>query len=642
MPEQKQHQKNIFSLARLKFRELWEDASNAVREQYRVRGQAYSEASPFFQLLRVILHLGRMIFYYIEDSIMELNILTANRPTSIHGLSTLTGHDPFRGSCAKGIIKISFNPERPLTDTDYDSVSILNYTRLNSSITGLPYLIVLPTEAARLNLDTSAYIEVPIYQGDIQVQTVTGKGRSLQSFNIPLDNAEFTDHFAFNLYVNGVLWRKADSFYDMGPNENAYMMRAGIDGGLDLFFGDGNNGAIPELGSIITVQYVVHFGSGGNIFMNDANSKDSWHFMSSGTTNTGESINLDDILKVELVSDITLGANPESTVLTRLAAPHSSRSFVLANTVNYEQFLRRLNMFSIIDVIKGNNTYEDMQNRQRYDSARQYYYLTKQDYISVVNEYGKDSDVAKEIYADLSTLMDQMKAAEQQLLNSTMDDNVIYLFLVPDITKRINSSDNYFTCPETAFYLSKSEQQTIIDLIESSGQKVLTVENRILKPLIPRFAINIDIHKWSNVSEDDIYSKIISQLSKYFIENTRRDRIPRSDLIRIIDGIEGVDSVNVTFDADKNNINIFKSHYGIDDQTGDVILHRFVSDNTGDTLLVRDAYPLFRGGFESINNVRYSDIQNQNGLSAVNVNFIGRSFKNGTNYYSDSSISGRI
>lgn len=40
--------KNIFSLARLKFQELWDDASEAVKKSYNERGQAYSEASPFF------------------------------------------------------------------------------------------------------------------------------------------------------------------------------------------------------------------------------------------------------------------------------------------------------------------------------------------------------------------------------------------------------------------------------------------------------------------------------------------------------------------------------------------------------------------------------------------------------------------
>lgn len=635
--------KNIFSLARLKFTEMWQDATNAVKEQYALRGQAYSEASPFFQILRVILHLSKMIFYYIEDSITELNILTANRPTSIRGLATLTGHDPFRGSCAKGRVKLSFNPMADLTR--YKTISVMNFTKLTSSVTGLPYLLVMPSEAATLNLESGSYLELPIYQGDVEVQSATGTGEQMQSFNFPLNKSQFVDHFMSNLYVNGRKWTKVESLFDMGFYDECYMLRSGVDGGIDVFFGNGENGAIPPKGSIIMLEYVSHFGSLGNLRMKTSNALDSWKFMTSGVSNTGESVNLDDILTVELIEDITLGANPEDTILTRMAAPKMSRAMVLANELNYQYFLERLNMFSIIDVIKGNNTFEDSQNRERYENYRQYYYSIKQEYLAAVNRYGENSDVAKQIYSDLTELLNKMKAAEQVLQNSTLDDNVVYLFLVPDIKTRIDKNENYFTCPISAFSLSESEQRSIINLIELSGEKILTVDNRILKPLFPKFAININIHKWDGVSEGAIYNNIITKLSNYFIENKRRDRIPKSDLIKIIEEIDGVDSVNVNFESDKNNVNIFKSHDGIDPQTGDVILYRTISNNLGDNLLIRDAYPLFRGGFESTNGITYSDNQEQNNRSAVNVNFIGTSTKSGNNTYSENrpkSVSGLL
>lgn len=628
----KKKTKNIFSLARLKFSELWEDATNAVKKSYKDRGQVYSEASPFFQILRVILHMSKMIFYYIEDSITELNILTANRPSSIRGLSTLTGHDPFRGSCAKGIVNISFNPNTDLSA--YKSISLKNFTKLTSSVTGLPYILVIPAEAATLPLDTGAHLELPIYQGEIEFQTATGTGEKMQSYNYPLNNTQFIDHFICNLYVDGVKWTPVQSLYDMGYWDQTYMIRSGLDGGIDIFFGDGDNGAIPQAGSTIMIEYISHFGSMGNLAKATSNALDSWKFMSPGYSDTGATVNLDDILKVELQTDITLGANPEDTVLTQMAAPKVSRAMVLANEVNYEYFLQRLNMFSVIDVIKGNNTFEDEQNRERYENYRQYYYSIKQEYLAAVNKYGEQSEIAKTIYADMNTLLTKMRAAEQVMRNSTVDDNVVYLFLIPDIKHRIEGADNYFTCPIESFSLSETEQKAILDLIELSGEKILTVDNRILKPLFPKFAVNIDIHKWNGISEAAVYEDIIKVLSDYFINNKRRDRIPRSDLIKIIENIEGVDSVNVTFDCDKNNINIFKSHNGIDTQTGDVVLYRTISNNTGDKLLVRDAYPLFRGGFESVNGIYYSDEQRMNNRSAVNVNFIGTSFKSGNNIYS--------
>jgi hypothetical protein len=54
-------------------------------------------------------------------------------------------------------------------------------------------------------------------------------------------------------------------------------------------------------------------------------------------------------------------------------------------------------------------------------------------------------------------------------------------------------------------------------------------------------------------------------------------RVPKN---QIIEGIDGVDSVNVWFDADKNNLKIYNNFYGID-QCGDIILERYVKDAYG-------------------------------------------------------------
>ena len=103
--------KNIFKLNRLSFTDLWNDALDHVKAVYRERKQTFNTASPFAQLLQVILHMSRMIFYYIEDSITELNLRTATRTNSIKGLAQLTGHNPSRSIASRGSIKITFDTE---------------------------------------------------------------------------------------------------------------------------------------------------------------------------------------------------------------------------------------------------------------------------------------------------------------------------------------------------------------------------------------------------------------------------------------------------------------------------------------------------------------------------------------------------
>ena len=80
----------IFSLNRIKYEELWEDALKYIKGVYNSKNEEFNSSSPFAQLLSVILHLGRMIIYYIEDAINGTNIKTAWRPDQIRGLATLT------------------------------------------------------------------------------------------------------------------------------------------------------------------------------------------------------------------------------------------------------------------------------------------------------------------------------------------------------------------------------------------------------------------------------------------------------------------------------------------------------------------------------------------------------------------------
>lgn len=91
--------------------------------------------------------------------------------------------------------------------------------------------------------------------------------------------------------------------------------------------------------------------------------------------------------------------------------------------------------------------------------------------------------------------------AQQKMSDNTFQDNTIYLFLVPDIKKRLSSNANYFNCDESLFYLSEVEQENIINLINNSGQRIMTIENKIIQPKVARFSINVHAKIWSTYDE---------------------------------------------------------------------------------------------------------------------------------------------
>ena len=103
---------SMIKTARIRLSELYQDSINFVKTSYNNVGQYFSMASPMGQLLQVILNIGRMVLYYVEDSITELNINTASRANSVKGLASLTGHNPSRGQAARGTLRLTYNGEK--------------------------------------------------------------------------------------------------------------------------------------------------------------------------------------------------------------------------------------------------------------------------------------------------------------------------------------------------------------------------------------------------------------------------------------------------------------------------------------------------------------------------------------------------
>jgi hypothetical protein len=612
---------SMIRTARIRLSELYQDSINFVKTSYESVGKYFSMASPMGQLLQVILSIGRMILYYIEDSITELNINTASRPNSVRGLASLTGHNPSRGQAARGTLRLTYNGEK--LDMYGNTVVIPNYTKITSSINGLIYTITLPGEEVRLDLTSiTNYVNVDVVQGVLEYQQATGNGDPLQSFNFQSKKGASIDNYFVNVFVNGKRWENRDSILDMVRNEEAVMVKTGQTGGIDIFFGNGYNGKIPSLGSTILVEYLLTDGDAGNLEAPSTPNAKNWKFESKGYSLNSQEVDLNKIIKVSIDKDILFGALEEPIYLTRLLAPHVSRSFVLANSNSYIYFLRKLNMFTIVDAIPGFATFEDRFALDKYNQAKTTYENINEEYRTLVSTVGAQAQRSLNKKTELNSAQQQVYYWQGKLEEEKQDDNTVYLYLVPDVNKRIPANQNYYTCNLSSFILTSAEKTGILDLIEESGQRVLTVDNAIMTLKYPRFVLNISLIIYEGYELNTIREQIISKTSDYFLKNTRRDRIPASDLVRIIENIDGVDSVTVWFDADRANFEIYGTGYGIDDY-GDILLERFVEDAFGNRVPVRDIYPLIRGGWESLQGIYYDDSIAKDKLSNVNINLRG-------------------
>lgn len=610
----------IFKANRLRFNELRDDVYEYLRNVYKLNNQEFTIASPFAQLINVVLHLGRMILYYIETSITELNIATAFHERSIRGLASLAGHTPSTGLAARGALYMTYNNSSDLAG---QTIRINNFTKIRNTSNGLTYMAVFPGKHMRLTVGAhDNKIEIPIIQGELKYQQATGTGYALQSFNFANKANELVDNFFVNIYVNGELWMAVPSLLDMGYEQKACIIKPAFNGGIDVFFGTGNSGAVPEKGASILCEYIVSAGPLGNILEND--DVNYWTFDEGGYDVEGNIIDLNSIYTLSSASEVLFGAEKEAIEITRQLAPHVSRSFVLANAINYRYFLTKLNMFSIIDAFSGFDTVEDSKIEKEYLTAKNKYEYTKETYMAQVNLTGKNSEAAEEAYDQMIEAQNEYDILKEKYDDSKLDDNIVYLYLVPDISKRINTGENYFTCSKDRFLLTEDEKQGIINLIDDSGQKIITVENRILDPIFVNFAVNIFVQIWANYNFNAVKSAIITVLSNYFIKNTRRDRLPVSDLVRIVESVAGVDSVSIFFDADKNNSYYYgEGNYGIDEY-GDIVLTRLVKDKLGNIVEINDLQPIFRGGFTSSQGIEYGTSLDSL-VGPINITLRGRS-----------------
>ena len=533
----------IFEKAKIQSSQLFEQAYLFLAEKFEQSSKVFSIGSAYGQILYVLTKLSDMILFFIEDSVTEMSIDTASRTDSIHGLARLTGHNATRAVASTG--EISFYISKT-PDMKGDQIIIPNFTKIKCDNNGKIYTLNLIDDQVRLKVGENTLTKAQVIQGEIFAQSFTGDGGDLQSFTVTSRGSVLIDNFFVKVYVNGALWKKYDSIYDMPMGAKGYLVKTGISGGLDLYFGNSYFGSNPPTGAEIRVEYMQTGGEGGNLREGDSV---SFKWTEPGYSLTGDEIDLNEHLTTTMSKLITFGSNPEPTALTRLVAPKTSRSYVLANPENYIIFLEKFNYFSVVDAY---TTFDDQ-------------------------------------YLD--------------------DDNVIYLFLVPDITKRLQNNENYFSVPLQYFTLSDQEESKVQEVIENSGSKVVNTVVKIVDPEIKKYVINISLVVFEGYSQEVIRYNIISNLSSYFLNNRRRDLIPSSDIVKLVENVEGVDSVNISFISEDNEIskkaNLSAPVIGIDDM--------------GDIIIGRNQLAVIRGGWKDRNGVFYDDGIFDDKAGSVNI-----------------------
>jgi hypothetical protein len=553
----------FFQNSRLKASELVQQAVEYLVVKYEQAASVFTPASPFGQLLVVISNIAELIFTYISHTAEELNIRTAQNIESIQGLAQLAGHEAHRGGSAYGVMGIKLNTSN---DFEGNHVKIKNFSKFVIAETGCVYFMNLPTDSIKLTVGGNSFISVPFMQGEIESQTFTSNGTALQSFNPVIKG--MTDHDNVAVRVNGKEWRKVNSLYDMpaydddNPDRSeCFIVKTSPTVGISVFFGNDSFGKIPPAGALIEIVYIRTSGLAGNSISTGL----SYSFIDMGIDEYGNEVDLNEILIVETIAPPMLGTNYEDPEFTKAIAPKASKSFVLATPENYVSFLSKYNQYSFI-----------------------YAYHTKD-----------DDDIT--------------------------DDNVIYLKVIPDIKKKLSSNEDYFEVPISEFVLDKYEKESLMAALENSGRMLIGSEIEIVDPEIKYFTINVILRYFENVDISSVSSNIRSILNKYFLNISRSDIIPKSDLISLIEGIEGVDTCDVFFMNRDNEIAKKNGYYY--DEYGDMINvgknedPQLGFDSYGNLVMNKGCVYIPRGGWKDAYDNYYTVTPEEGKMGPLNIFF---------------------
>jgi len=547
---------NIFKKNNILINGLLNDTFTFLQDTYNQTTNLFTVASAWGQILFVLQNLSQMILYFIEDSITELNIEQATRDYSVRSLARIAGYDPGRASTAQGEVTLSWN--RRQSDIGGSAVIINNNAQIRCQENGKLYSLVFGSSRVTIQLGGSPIpLRVKIAQGDFISAIVTGTGNALQSFNLPSSSGAYLDQFYVDVYVNEEKWRRYDSLYDIPLNGKGFIVRTGIQEGLDVYFGNSNFGMVPQRGSRIRIEYLQTSGGSGNA-ISTIEKPLTYKFVTSGTDLFGSEVDLNNYIDVLNSIDPSFGTNPETTNLIRLVAPKTSRSFVFANAQNYEIFLNKLGIFSQIQAF---STFDD-------------------DYLD--------------------------------------DDNVVYIFLVPDITLNISSNEDYFDVPISDFLLTTNQKNKVINLIEDSGSMIATTVVRIVEPEIKRFVANVVITMFEGYDPETISQAIRKKVSEYMLNLKRRDFIPKSDIIALVESVEGVDSVSFYFvgEANEKNQTLLRSLTNVSDAQ---LQQQVGLNDFGDIIIGRNDLVVLRGGWTDRNGTEYQQGIVQGKPGALNV-----------------------
>ena len=551
----------------ISFDRIKNEIESFLKTEYNKAGVLFSTASPYGQILGVIENLQQLSLLYLKGTLNQFDLSNASSTNKriIRNAAIFAGHNPTRSISATGTLKFKLKTAVDIEkEIPGGKIIILNKTLLNNKTNSLDYSLDLGTDRVSHILSKEYQFLVPLIQGKWETKTYTGTGDPLQTIYVNVSGQKDVENFRVEIYVNDELWTIKKHIYDLLPDEKAVVTKSGFDEGLDVIFGNGGFGSIPELGAIIIIKYIKTDGADGNIFRRTSN---DWNFVGDVFDGYGGTIDMSKLFDIDIHTDINFGANAESPLFTRSLLPIVSNNYVLALPQQYAYEIKKLGVFSHVNAYEKNGTVfvAVTPNINLFKNQNNNYFDISIDAFSL-DQYEIDK-----IGKYLRTGGNIQLTKNFSIVNPVLSYYVMNIFVIPysDVTDDSLNNQIHEVISNYFLNLNRIDRIPKLDLIKALSN---------IKDIH-----SVDLQFISKKNED---------YHKEAIINLQNQMTPT------IVGGQSLPKPPINYDS--------SVVLGLDPVLGDIIYEP-------------SELPIIRGGWSNRNDVLYSDKMTSSGLKSVNI-----------------------
>jgi hypothetical protein len=560
---------SVVKFSSISFTGIKSEIESFLKQEYNKAGILYSPASPYGHVLSVIENLHQMSLLYLKNAINQFDLSNPNslNPRVIRNAAIFAGHIPGRSISATGTLKLTLKSNADIEkDIPGSRITITNRTLMRNKANSLDYSINLGVETMTHRITPNYQFFLPIIQGKWIRKTFTGTGEQLQTLSLSELGQKDVENFNVEVIVNGDVWSIKKHIWEMLPDEQACVVRTGFNGGIDVTFGNIGFGAIPEIGSVIEISYLVSDGSNGNIFRR---TRDDFRIVGDVIDGNGETVDIEKYFNVDIYNDINFGADAENILFTKNVLPIASNNFVLGLPQQYAYEIKKLGVFSHVNAYEKLNTI--------FIVATPNVRLFKNqnaDYFTIdVRAFELDRYEKSKIDKYLKTSGNIQLTRRYRIDSPKLSYYVMNIFVIP--------------------YSDTTDDSVNAQILDKISEYFLDLK-RIDR--IPKLDI---IRELSSIR--DIHSVDIQFISK------KNEDYHRESMIRIKNKLEKYDSS-------------YSSDISIKSETGyDPNEVKGMDPILGDIIFEPEELPIVRGGFYDRNGIYYADSVDGLGMKSVNI-----------------------